>query len=155
MTTRHILSTDYPLLEEFLYHAVFVPPGEPLPSRDVIFDSNVYIYIKDFGICEHDAGIVAEIGGKPVGAAWVRIIPAYGNIDDKTPELAISLLPEYRGHGVGAALMQHLFVLLKEKGYTRTSLSVQKNNPAARFYQRLGYEIISEKVEDYIMVKQL
>jgi len=45
-------------------------------------------------------------------------------------------------------------------GYKRTSLSVQQNNPAVRFYERLGYTITDEKLdhaghEDYIMVKEL
>jgi len=155
MITRQVNPTDFSLLEEFLYQAVYIPEGEPLPSRDVIFDPNVYVYIKNFGASEHDTGVIAEIGDKPVGAAWTRIIPAYGNIDDNTPELAISILPEYRGRGIGEVLMQHLFSLLREKGYTKTSLSVQKSNPAARFYKRLGYEIIEEKAEDYIMVKRL
>jgi ribosomal protein S18 acetylase RimI-like enzyme len=104
--------------------------------------------------------VVAEVDEKIVGAAWTRIIPAYGNIDDKTPELAISILPEYRGQGIGTALMLHLFELLRERGYSRTSLSVQQNNPAVRFYKRLGYEITDEKLdhaghEDFIMVKYL
>ena len=91
--------------------------------------------------------MVAELNGKIVGATWTRIIPAYGNIDDKTPELAISVLPEHRGQGIGAALMEHLFELLRERGYHRTSLSVQQNNPAVRFYQRLGYVITDEKTD--------
>jgi ribosomal protein S18 acetylase RimI-like enzyme len=57
-------------------------------------------------------------------------------------------------------LMKRLFGLLRENGYKRTSLSVQKNNPAVRFYQRLGCVVTGEKLdhaghEDYIMVKNL
>jgi ribosomal protein S18 acetylase RimI-like enzyme len=32
---------------------------------------------------------------------------------------------------------------------------VQKENPAVRFYQRLGYENVSESKEEFIMVKGL
>ena len=40
------------------------------------------------------------------------------------------------------------------------NLSVQKDNPAVRFYQRLGYEMSGERIdhaghEDYLMVKHL
>jgi ribosomal protein S18 acetylase RimI-like enzyme len=73
-----------------------------------------------------------------VGAAWTRIIQAYGHIDDETPELAISVLPEYRGRGIGAMLMTRLFELLRERGYKRTSLSVQQENTAVKFYRKLG-----------------
>ena len=146
-------------MEDFLYHAIYIPPGEENPPHELIFDPEIYVYIKDFG-GKDDCGVVAEQDGKTVGAAWTRIIPAYGNIDDKTPELAISVLPEYRGKGIGTALMAYLFELLRERGYRRTALSVQQNNPAVRFYQRLGYVITDEKLdhvghEDYIMVNKL
>jgi len=117
------------------------------------------IYIKHFGETE-DCGVVAEQDGNIIGAAWTRVIPAYGHIDNETPELAISVLPEHRGQGVGTMLIERLFELLRRRGYTRTSLSVQKNNPALRLYKRLGYTITGEKMdqinrEDYIMVKEL
>jgi ribosomal protein S18 acetylase RimI-like enzyme len=156
---RPIESKDYPLLENFLYHAIYIPPCEEIPKRELIFEPEIFVYIKDFG-GENDTGVIAEVDGKAVGAAWARIIPAYGNIDSETPELAISVLPEYRGEGIGAILMEHLFELLRNRGYNRTSLSVQQNNPAVRFYQRLGYVITEENSdhaghEDYIMVKEL
>jgi ribosomal protein S18 acetylase RimI-like enzyme len=53
-----------------------------------------------------------------------------------------------------------LFTELQNRGFKSTSLSVQKNNPAVRFYQRLGYKITEEKLdhaghEDFIMLKIL
>jgi ribosomal protein S18 acetylase RimI-like enzyme len=160
--TRPIQPADYPILDDFLYHAIFIPKGEEYPPYDIIYDTEIYIYVKDFGKAD-DCGVVAvnlENDGKIVGVAWTRIIPAYGHLDEDTPELAISALPDYRGQGVGTMLMNGLFGLLRERGYKRTSLSVQKNNPAVRFYERLGYEITDEKLdrvghEDYIMVKEL
>jgi ribosomal protein S18 acetylase RimI-like enzyme len=159
---RPIQPADYPILENFLYHAIYIPEGEEYPPYDIIYTPEIYIYAKDFGL-NTDCGVVAEDsdnGGKIVGAAWTRIIPAYGNLDENTPELAISNLPEYRGQGIGTMLMNMLFELLRERGYKRTSLSVQQNNPAVRFYERLGYKITDEKIdhaghEDYIMVKIL
>jgi ribosomal protein S18 acetylase RimI-like enzyme len=154
---REIAKKEYPLLEGFLYYAIFIPEGEKPPPREVIFEPEIYVYIKGFGL-NSDCGVVAERDGEIVGAAWTRIIPAYGHIDNDTPELAISVLPEHRGQGVGAMLMNRLFELLRERGYRRTSLSVQQNNPAVRFYRRLGYNVTGEKLdhvghEDYIMVK--
>lgn len=154
MTIRPITQAEYPLLENFLYYAIFLPPGAAPPPREIIFKPEIYIYIKDFG-GRHDCGLVAEKDGKIIGAAWTRIIPAYGRIDDETPELAISVLPEHRGQGVGTKLMAHLFHLLCWCGYYRTSLSVQKANPAVRLYLRMGYKIIRENQDDYIMVKDL
>ena len=137
-----------------------------MPPRSIINDPKIFIYIKDFGKQSSDLGVVAEQNGQVIGAAWVRIIPptkswhAYGHIDNDTPELAISIFPEFRSYGIGTKLMKKLFAVLREHGYKRTSLSVQKNNPAVRFYKRLGYEITEEKSdhvgnEDYIMSKEL
>jgi len=158
-TIREIHKDEYHLLEDFLYNAIYLPPGTELPERKIIYEPEIFVYVKDFG-GKDDCGVVAEKDGEIVGAAWTRIIPAYGNIDADTPELAISILPEYRGQSIGTDLMIFLFRLLCERGYKRTSLSVQKDNPAVRFYERLGYEITDEKLdhaghEDYIMVKQL
>ena len=156
---RPIKEIEYPLLEEFCYYAIFLPPGvEPLP-REVVYDPKIYIYINKFGGAD-DCGVVAEREGKIIGAAWTRIINAFGYIDDETPELAISVLPGYRNLGVGAGLMARLFEMLRERGYKRTSLSVQKNNPAVRFYERAGYGIYGKEADhadsdDYLMVKEL
>ena len=156
---REIKKTEYPVLEDFLYNAIYVPEGEEWPPREIIFEPEIFVYVKDFGL-DTDCGVVAERDGTIVGAAWTRIIPAYGHIDERTPELAISVLPDERGQSVGTMLMNCLFNLLHERGYKRTSLSVQQNNPAVRFYERLGYIITDEKLdhaghEDYIMVKEL
>ena len=151
---------EYQCLPEFLYQAIFIPEGMELPSREIINDPEIFIYIKDFGKQEGDLGVVAEQNGQIIGVAWTRIIPAFGHINSEIPELAISVLPEFRGLGIGTKLMQELFATLRAKGYKRTSLSVQKDNQAVRFYKRLGYKITDEKVdhvgnEDYIMIKEL
>jgi len=160
ITIRELTISEYPLLEDFLYHAIFIPPGDEQPPREIIFEPEIYIYADCFGNKQGDYAIAAEVNDTVVGIAWTRIIPAYGHLDDNTPELAISVLPEYRGQGIGAMMMTRLFALLQEKGYQKTSLSVQKNNPAVRFYQRLGYQTTGEREdfaghEDYLMVKEL
>ena len=155
MNIRKITVSEYPLLEDFLHGAIFLSPGEEIPPREIIFEAEIYCYIDGFGSKQGDCGVIAEENGKIIGAAWTRIIPAYGHIDDKTPELAISVLPEYRGQGIGTALMTRLFELLRERGYKRTSLAVQQKNAAAGFYKKLGYEIINKNDEEFIMVKNL
>ena len=151
---RQIKPAEYSALEDFLYHALFIPAGTALPPHEIIYEPDIYIYVDDFG-GKDDCGVVAEQDGRIVGAAWTRIIPAFGHVDDETPELAISVLPEWRGQGIGTTLLTRLFELLCACGYRRTSLSVQKANPAVRLYQSVGYKIIRENDADYIMVKAL
>lgn len=79
----------------------------------------------------------------------------YGNIDDVTPSLAISLYKEYRNRGIGTRLMTKILELLGEKGYGRVSLSVQKANYAVVMYLKMGFEIVKETEEEYVMVKEL
>ena len=105
-----------------------------------------------FGESKDDWGLAAEVDGKIVGAVWVRIMNDYGHIDDETPSLAISLYKEYRGFGIGTAMMKEILALLKSHGYSRVSLSVQKDNYAAKMYLKIGFEIVRENEEEYIMV---
>ncbi len=79
----------------------------------------------------------------------------YGHIDDETPSLAISLYKEYRGFGIGTAMMKEILALLKSHGYSRVSLSVQKANYATKMYLKIGFEIVKENEEEYIMVYYL
>lgn len=68
---------------------------------------------------------------------------------------AISLYKDYRGFGIGTALMEEMLRILKDRGYKRASLSVQKANYAVRMYQKTGFEIIDENEEEYIMLCSL
>ncbi|MDR2501840.1 MAG: GNAT family N-acetyltransferase [Oscillospiraceae bacterium] len=157
---RVMCEPDYECLPEFLYQAIFIPEGAEAPPRSIINDPEIFVYIKDFGTQTGDLGVAAEQNGQVVGAAWTRIIPACGHVNSKTPELAFSVLPEFRGFGIGMRLIKKLFELLRESGYKQTALSVQKDNPAVRLYQRLGYEMSGERTdharrEDYLMIKKL
>jgi ribosomal protein S18 acetylase RimI-like enzyme len=67
----------------------------------------------------------------------------------------MSVLPDHRGQGIGARLLQELIDLLNEKGYKRISLSVQKANYAVRMYERAGFRAVRENDDEYIMVRDL
>lgn len=149
---REIRTNEYFLLNEFLYEAIFVPEGEEAPPRSVINLPELQVYVADFGRFRSDRAYVAEIDGKVVGAVWVRIMNDYGHIDDDTPSFAVSLYKEYRGLGIGTALMRQMLSTLKSDGYKQASLSVQKANPAVKMYQKLGFTAYAENEEEYIMV---
>lgn len=69
----------------------------------------------------------------------------------ETPSLAISIYKEYRNQGIGRALMEKVLETLKNQGFRQVSLSVQKANYAVKLYKNVGFEIISENDEEYIM----
>lgn len=149
---RKIRPEEYGLLREFLYQAIYLPEGVEPPPRSVIDLSELHVYIADFGTSPGDHGLVAEVEKKVIGAAWCRMMEDYGHIDNDTPSLAISLLPEYRGQGTGTRLLNGLLRLLRENGYQQASLSVQKENPALRLYQRTGFRILAERGTEYLML---
>ena len=151
-TIREMKIQEYPLLNDFLYEAIFIPDGVEPPPKSIITSSELQVYVDRFGALKDDFALVAEIDKKIVGAGWVRIMNDYGHIDAKTPSLAISLYKEYRGFGIGTAMMKEILALLKSHGYSRVSLSVQKDNYAAKMYLKIGFEIVRENEEEYIMV---
>ena len=151
---REIRKNEYLILSDFLYEAIFIPVGMDKPPKSIIEQPELQVYIEDFGK-KDDWCLVAEVKGKIVGAVWVRIMDDYGHIDDETPSFAISLYEEYRNMGIGTALMRDMLEFLKNKGYRRTSLSVQKVNYAVRMYQKVGFEVVDENEEEYIMVYRL
>lgn len=48
--------------------------------------------------------------------------------------------------------MKRMLYELKQRGYKKTSLSVQKANYAVNMYKNVGFEIVDENEEEYIMV---
>lgn len=149
---REITEVEHHLLEDFLYEAIFIPEGVAAPPKAITKKPEMQVYITDFGQKKGDIGFVAEVDDKIAGAVWVRIMDDYGYIDDETPSFAISLYQEYRNLGIGTELMKVMLRCLRKKGYERTSLAVQKANYAVRLYQNVGFEIVDENEEEYIMV---
>lgn len=56
----------------------------------------------------------------------------------------ISLLPEYRGSGIGSSLLRQLMSEAEAAGKPLT-IHVEKYNPAMRLYLRLGFKPIEDR----------
>jgi ribosomal protein S18 acetylase RimI-like enzyme len=155
---RELRSDEVSVLEDFLYEAIFQPDKDhPLP-REVVKRPEIGAYIDHWGE-KDDLCLVAVVDDRIIGAVWTRIlagkIRGYGNIDQETPEFAISLYKEYRHRGIGRALMNEMISLLKKKGYRQASLSVAKDNYAIELYKDVGFKVLRELEEDYLMVIKL
>ncbi len=46
---REIRSEEIPLLNDFLYEAIFIPEGVPAPPRSIIENEDLQVYVRDFG----------------------------------------------------------------------------------------------------------
>ncbi|MCR5098813.1 MAG: GNAT family N-acetyltransferase [Lachnospiraceae bacterium] len=152
MLIRELRKDETGLLRDFLYEAIFIPEGVDPPERKIVEQPELKLYYEDFGEGRADHCLVAEDSDKVIGAVWTRIMNDYGHVDDDTPSFAISLYKEYRGKGIGTDLMKEMLALLKDKGYKQGSLAVQKANYAVRMYKKVGFEIIDENEEEFIMV---
>jgi ribosomal protein S18 acetylase RimI-like enzyme len=145
---------DVRFLRDMLHHAYYwkerAPDSGPGP---------VALYVKAWGR-PGDTAVIAIDGGFPVGAAWYRLFsadrPGYGFVDERTPELAIAVVPSARGKGIGSKLLGALLDRVREAGYPSISLSVDRNNAGAiELYERHGFTKVGEDEDSFTMLASL
>jgi len=150
--------SDEPFLWEMLYQSLHVEGQEAYP-RDVLKRPEIARYVRDWGR-DGDLGFIAvdARSDEPIGAVWSRLSSeddkGFAYLDEKTPELGIALLPEYRGQGIGTALLQKLLEAAHNL-YPAIALSVSPNNPAIRLYERLGFETVDVRNTHPVMRREL
>jgi ribosomal protein S18 acetylase RimI-like enzyme len=140
---------DVEFLKEMLYEAAAWNPDWPREQViHALASSRLERYHRDWGR-QGDAGVVAELEGEPVGAAWYRLFtteePGFGFVDEKTPELGIAVVPLHRRRGIGETLLRALMVQAREDGYTALSLSVAVHNRSRMMYERAGFSKVREE----------
>ena len=144
---------DVRFLRDMLHHAFYW--REAASGAD---EQPVYRYVYNWG-APGDTGVIALDDGFPVGAAWYRLFkadaPGYGFVDEQTPELAIAVVPSRRGRGFGERLLSSLMERAREEGHEALSLSVHRDNPAIRLYERFGFRPVREVGETLVMRAEL
>ena len=145
---REARSADLPFLRAMLVAAAYWRPGEEPGEIAAALSRPDLRYLLDGWGRRGDVGVIAERGAEPLGAAWFRTwtrqLHSYGFVDEETPEIAVGVVPEERGRGIGTALLRRLLELAGEGGFQQLSLSVEHDNPARRLYQRLGFRPYEE-----------
>lgn len=84
--------------------------------------------------CRH---FLATIDGEPVGTA--RLAPT-GQIG------RMAVLVEWRGRGIGAALMRAILADARARGFTTLTLNAQTH--AVSFYKAFGFKVTGDEFED-------
>lgn len=90
---------------------------------------------------EHYSGaqfLVVEAGGRPLGRLYLHSQP------DEVRLMDLTLLPEFRGQGVGTALVGRVLARAAGEGKA-VRLHVEGFNPALRLYERLGFVPLEER----------
>jgi ribosomal protein S18 acetylase RimI-like enzyme len=146
---------DVRFLRDMLHHAYYWKERAPEDTGP----GPVALYVKAWGR-PGDAAMIAIDGGFPVGAAWYRLFPrerhGYGFVDERTPELAIAVVPNARGKGVGAKLLDALLERARTEGHAAISLSVDRNNAGAiGLYERHGFQRVGEVDDSVTMLARL
>ena len=143
MEIRLAQPDDEPFLWDMGWEATAVDDGMRSLSREAAFAiPHVRRYLEGWGR-PGDAAVVAVVDGQRLGAAWYRLFPAeepgWGFVASDVPELSIGDAAEARGTGIGSALLDALLTLAREQRYRAVSLSVDRQNPARRLYERKGF----------------
>jgi ribosomal protein S18 acetylase RimI-like enzyme len=135
-TVRDLTIEDEPILWTMLMYAAHETSLASVQSQPLLAR-----YVNGWGRLG-DIGAVSIANEIAIAAAWLRLWAdddrGFGYIDPAIPELAIAVLPEYRGNGIGTTLLKQ--VLRSAQGvFPAICLSVRADNPVVNLYQRLGF----------------
>jgi ribosomal protein S18 acetylase RimI-like enzyme len=140
---------DATFLQDMLVEAANTPSHPGRSRADTLADPAVARYVEEWPRATDLGVVAAETGGRAVGAAWLRFFteadPAYGFVRVGIPELAIGVAADWRGHGVGRALLRALAGTARQRGLEHISLSVERANPAAGLYYAEGYRVVESR----------
>jgi GNAT superfamily N-acetyltransferase len=141
---RNAADSDEDLLWRFLAIAAYEPDAEAA-KRSPMVASHLAGWRRT-----GDFGVVAELSGVPVGAAWARQFTPEENpsffVAADVPEVSVGVLPGHRGKGVGSQLLERLTRSARSLGCGGLTLNVRDTNPAIRLYQQAGYRFIEGAV---------
>ncbi len=160
---RSVRPDDEPFLWRMLYYAAHMSEDGEGNVDAAKQNPDLQKYVQEWGR-ETDVGVLAlhPLTHDPLGAAWMRVLVEEKKmsplIPEGIPELAIALLPDYIGQGIGTQLLQHVLEAAR-KVHPAVMLSVRQNNPARHLYERVGFKVIDTAVnrvgsESFVMLIQ-
>lgn len=144
---RQLTGEDEPILWEMLYYGLSsVGKTEP-PTRDIVHRPEIARYVEGWGRVG-DTGFVAheKKNQSLLGAAWLR---QPTDVSDASPELALSVKPEHRRHGIGTALLTQL--VRANPDQSTISVSFVAGRPVLRLYERFGFKVVEQRPDAVVM----
>jgi ribosomal protein S18 acetylase RimI-like enzyme len=159
MNIRPATTADADFLKKMLYEAATWNPDWPREQIiEALADPLLERFHRDWGRAG-DTGVIAELDGVPVGAAWFRLFsaaePGHGFVDEQTPELGIAVEPLHRRKGIGETLLRALISEARQQGFHALSLSVAPHNRSRMMYERTGFEKVGEEGDSWTMLLRL
>lgn len=155
---RAASASDQPFLVDMAVEAVNWAEGRHRSREAVLADPELAHYVSGWpGTGE--LGVVAEAEGEPVGAAWLRFFtsddPGFGYVADDIPEFSIAVVREWRGRGIGRALLKEMAARARWAGVARISVSVERANFARNLYADEGFVVVNRDTDADTMVLDL
>ncbi len=144
---RQLTNQDEPILWEMLYYGLASSASNEPPPREVVRRPEIARYVEGWGRAG-DTGFVAHDKKNRglLGAAWLRQ-PA--DKSHTSPELALSVKPEHRRHGIGTALLTQL--VRANPDYSTISISFVAGKPVLRLYERFGFKVVEQRPDAVVI----
>lgn len=159
MNIRPATAGDVDFLKKMLYEAAAWNPDWPHDEIIQALSSPVLGRYHVGWPRPGDGGVIAELEGEPVGAAWYRLFtaaePGYGFVGEETPEIGIAVEPLHRRKGIGETLLRALISEARQHGFPALCLSVAPHNRSRMMYERAGFEKVDESGGSWTMVLRL
>jgi GNAT superfamily N-acetyltransferase len=111
--------------------------GRPRPPLEVALAApRLARYVEGWGRPGDAATLAEDLNQMPIGAAWYRHFrpdaPGHGFIDAAIPEISLAVRANWRGRGIGTALLTALLTIARAEGVAALSLSVERDSDSRR-----------------------
>jgi len=157
-TLRPARADDLPFLEDMLLASMDWRDDGAMTRERMLATPEIAHYVAGWPRAG-DVGVVAEVDGDPVGAAWARLFAdddrGYGFVAADIPELGMALVASARGRGLGRRMLMALVEEVRASGAPGVSLSVEDGNDRARaLYTSLGFAVVGrEGASDVLLLR--
>lgn len=140
LSIRNAVDADIPLILDFIRHLATYE-REP----DAVVATEGDLRRDGFGPEPKYRCVIAEWNNQPAGFAFFFYNYSTWRGQPGLYLEDLFVLPEMRGKGIGKALLQHLAqIALRDQCYGIRWMVLEWNEPALKFYDSLGAELLGE-----------